>query len=75
MRQGMLEAIKEFEPELVAIRRDIHEHPETRFEEVRTAALVASKLREWGLKVEEGIGKTGVVGTLQGRRPGVLCIP
>lgn len=74
MRQSMLEAIKEFEPELVAIRRDIHEHPETRFEEVRTAALVASKLREWGLKVEEGIGKTGVVGTLQGRRPGQRAI-
>ncbi|MBC9177119.1 amidohydrolase [Pseudoroseomonas ludipueritiae] len=74
MRQSMLEAIKEFEPELVAIRRDIHEHPETRFEEVRTAALVASKLREWGLTVEEGIGKTGVVGTLQGRRPGQRAI-
>lgn len=73
-RQSMLEAIREFEPELVAIRRDIHQHPETRFEEVRTASLVASKLREWGLKVEEGIGKTGVVGTLQGRRPGQRAI-
>ena len=70
----MLEAIREFEPELIAIRRDIHQHPETRFEEVRTAALVASKLREWGLAVEEGIGKTGVVGTLQGRRPGQRAI-
>jgi hippurate hydrolase len=70
----MLEAIRAFEPELIAIRRDIHQHPETRFEEVRTAALVASKLREWGMKVEEGIGKTGVVGTLQGRRPGQRAI-
>jgi len=41
---------------------------------VRTAALVASKLREWGLQVEEGIGKTGVVGTLRGRRPGQRAI-
>jgi hippurate hydrolase len=70
----MLEAIRAFEPELIAIRRDIHQHPETRFEEVRTAALVASKLREWGMKVEEGIGKTGVVGTLRGRRPGQRAI-
>jgi hippurate hydrolase len=74
MRQNILDAIRQFEPELVAIRRDIHQHPETRFEEVRTAALVASKLRDWGLAVEEGIGKTGVVGTLQGRRPGQRAI-
>ncbi|MBO1075824.1 M20 aminoacylase family protein [Roseomonas marmotae] len=73
-RHDILEKIRQFEPELVAIRRDIHKHPETRFEEVRTAGLVASKLREWGLQVEEGIGKTGVVGTLQGRRPGQRAI-
>jgi hippurate hydrolase len=74
MRQSMLEEIRQFEPDLVEIRRDIHQHPETRFEEVRTAALVASKLREWGLAVEEGIGRTGVVGTLRGRRPGQRAI-
>jgi hippurate hydrolase len=74
MRQSMLEEIRRFEPELVEIRRDIHQHPETRFEEVRTAALVASKLREWGMAVEEGIGRTGVVGTLRGHRPGQRAI-
>jgi hippurate hydrolase len=73
-RQAILDTIREFEPELVAIRRDIHQHPETRFEEVRTAGIVAAKLREYGLAVEEGIGKTGVVGTLQGRRPGQRAI-
>ena len=70
----ILDDIKLFEPELVAIRRDIHAHPETRFEEVRTAALVAAKLREWGLKVTEQVGRTGVVGTLQGKRPGQRAI-
>ena len=62
-----LEAIK---PELIAIRRDIHRYPETGFEETRTAALAAEKLRGWGVDVVEGIGKTGVVGTLVGARPG-----
>ena len=73
-RSEILEAINAFVPELVAMRRDIHMHPETRFEEVRTAALVARKLKEWGIAVEEGVGKTGVVGTLKGRRQGQRSI-
>ncbi len=57
-------------PELQAIRRDIHAHPELGLEEVRTAAIVAAKLREWGVEVTEGVGGTGVVGTIRGNRPG-----
>lgn len=57
-------------PELVAVRRDIHAHPELGMEESRTAALVAERLRSWGLETAEGIGRFGVVGTLKGRRPG-----
>jgi hippurate hydrolase len=60
--------------ELTAIRRDIHAHPEMGLEEVRTAALVAAKLREWGVEVTEGVGKTGVVGTIKGRLPGQRAI-
>ncbi len=56
--------------EVVATRRDLHEHPELGFEEHRTAALVAARLRELGLEVHEGIGRTGVVGVLRGTRPG-----
>jgi hippurate hydrolase len=74
MRQDILDTIKGYEPELIAIRQDIHRHPETRFEEVRTAALVAEKLRGWGIEVSEGIGKTGVVGTLKGKRAGQRAI-
>ena len=70
----VLDEIKQYEPDLVAIRRDIHAHPETRFEEHRTAALVAAKLREYGIEVTEGVGKTGVVGTLHGARPGQRAI-
>jgi amidohydrolase len=56
---------------VVAIRRDLHEHPELAFEEVRTAGVVATRLRELGFDdVAEGIGGTGVVGVLRGTRPG-----
>lgn len=51
--------------EITAVRRDLHAHPETAFEEHRTAALVADRLRAWGLEVHTGIGKTGVVGVLR----------
>jgi len=52
--------------EIQALRRDIHAHPELRYEEQRTADLVAAKLTEWGIEVHRGLGKTGVVGVLRG---------
>ena len=57
-------------PKVVAWRRDIHQHPELSFQETRTAALVAAHLRSLGLEVQEGVGRTGVVGILRGGRPG-----
>ncbi len=60
--------------DLTAIRRDIHRHPETAFEEVRTARIVAEKLESWGLKVHRGLATTGVVGTLKGDKPGQKAI-
>ncbi|WP_321913723.1 MULTISPECIES: M20 aminoacylase family protein [unclassified Paraburkholderia] len=53
------------EAELQAIRRDIHAHPELRYEEDRTSALVAERLESWGIEVTRGLGKTGVVGVLR----------
>ena len=51
-----------------AIRRDIHAHPELKFEENRTAEIVASALRSFGIdEIHTGLGKTGVVGILRGR--------
>lgn len=49
----------------VALRRDIHRHPELGFEEHRTSELVAARLREWGVEVHTGIAGTGVVGVLR----------
>lgn len=60
--------------ELTQIRRHIHQHPELAYEEVATAALVAQKLLTWGFEVTEGVGATGVVGTLTvgtGKRIGI----
>ena len=58
--------IKTLAEEAKGWRRHIHQHPELRYEEVGTAAFVAEKLRGFGLEVQEGLGKTGVVGLLTG---------
>jgi hippurate hydrolase len=49
----------------VALRRDIHMHPELGFEEHRTSKIVADLLREWGIEVHTGVAGTGVVGVLK----------
>lgn len=52
-------------PFLRSLRQDLHAHPELGFEEERTSAIVAALLEEAGLRVHRGLGRTGVVGTLQ----------
>jgi amidohydrolase len=74
MSAAIIDELKTYEPELIALRRDIHRHPEIGFEEVRTAKIVAEQLRALGVEVVEGIAKTGVVGTLKGKRPGQRAI-
>ena len=54
-----------FIDEFIALRRDIHAHPELAFEETRTSALVADYLSQWGYDVTTGVGGSGVVGTLK----------
>src|SRR6516162_9526273 len=55
----------DYQPELTAIRRDIHAHPELAFDEARTSELVAAKLGEFGCTVDRGWAGTGVVGTIR----------
>jgi amidohydrolase len=55
---------------VVATRRDLHQHPELGFQEVRTSGIVAAKLRELGIEVHERIAQTGVLGVIKGGRPG-----
>src|SRR5205809_6672895 len=67
--------IDELVPDMVALRRDLHEHPELAFEEVRTSGIVAQRLRTLGLEVQAGVAKTGVFGLLRGAgNPGAKTI-
>jgi len=63
----LVDAIVGWKPEITAIRRDIHAHPELAYEEVRTADLVAQLLESWGIPAHRGIGVTGVVGVIHGK--------
>jgi hippurate hydrolase len=73
MTRPVLEAVRPWQAELAAIRQDIHAHPELGMEEERTSALVAEKLR-WGIEVQTGVGRLGVVGTIRGTLPGQRVI-
>ena len=63
-----LASIKKFHQELVALRQDLHAHPELGFQELRTSGIVAGALEALGVEVHRGIGKTGVVGVIRGQR-------
>lgn len=56
------------------LRRDLHQHPELGFHEVRTAGIVARELSQLGLEVTTGIAETGVIGLLEGARPGPVVL-
>ena len=63
--------IADLQAEIREWRRDLHAHPELRYDVHRTAASVADKLKSFGCdEVVPGIGRTGVVGVIRGRKPG-----
>ncbi len=64
---NLAEPIVRWQDDIARIRRDIHQHPELAYEEVRTAELVAGQLESWGIPVVRNVGVTGVVGTIKGR--------
>ncbi|MGZ5144429.1 MAG: amidohydrolase, partial [Burkholderiales bacterium] len=61
---SVLDEVEASRDELVALRHTLHQNPEIGHKEFNTARLVADKLALWGFKVTEGVGGTGVVGTL-----------
>ncbi len=73
----LIESFADMAP-FVALRRDLHAHPELGFEEHRTSAIVAERLAAWGVEVHTGLAGTGVVGVVRGRhtdaRPGTRTI-
>jgi amidohydrolase len=70
MPMQLIDTLKQSKSELQAIRRELHAHPELRFEEQRTADLVARTLTGWGVEVHRGLAGTGVVGVVRSGKPG-----
>jgi amidohydrolase len=70
----LLDAARRLKPQLVEDRRAIHEHPELAYQEVRTAARVAERLTALGIEHRTGIAETGVIGIIEGGRPGRTVI-
>ena len=62
---NLIDRIVEFHHDIRDIRRDIHAHPELRFQEARTSDLIAERLNTWGIPVTRGLGGTGVVGSIR----------
>ena len=65
-----LQQARELFPYTQSLRRDFHMYPELGFREIRTGGIVAKELEALGIEVTKGIGKTGVVGLLEGAKPG-----
>jgi amidohydrolase len=61
----LLDSIVTQAASMVAVRHDLHAHPELSFQETRTSDLLAQRLTEWGIPIHRGLGKTGVVGTIR----------
>ena len=65
-----IQQARELFPYTQSLRRDFHMHPELGFREIRTGGIVAKELESLGIEVTKGVGKTGVVGLLEGTKPG-----
>ncbi len=63
--RALLDAIEQRAGEFIALRRDLHRHPELGLREQRTAQIVADRLASWGYEIDRGLATTGVVGTLR----------
>jgi amidohydrolase len=70
LSQSIDTAAARVEGNVIATRRDLHQHPELGNREVRTAKIVADRLRALGIEVTEKVAHTGVVGILKGGKPG-----
>src|SRR5436853_6724356 len=70
LNQRIATLVEKRTSELVALRRQLHQHPELAFEEHETAKAVAAFLSKLGIKFKSGIGKTGIVAVVEGARPG-----
>src|SRR4051794_3107991 len=71
---ALLAGLEARQAAMIETRRDLHMHPETAFQEHRTAGIVADRLRAAGLEVRTELGETGVVGVVRGGQPGPVVL-
>lgn len=64
----VINRVAEFKDEIAALRRSMHEHPQTSYEETFASDLVAKKLAEWGIPFKRGYAVTGIVATIEGQK-------
>lgn len=64
----VINSVAAMKDEIAALRRDLHRHPQTSYEETYAAALVARQLTAWGIPFESGIAVTGIVATIEGQK-------
>jgi len=67
---NFLQHAKDLFPYTQSLRRDFHMHPELGYKEIRTGGIVAKELEALGIEVTKGVGKTGVIGLMEGSKPG-----
>jgi hippurate hydrolase len=70
LNQRLAQAADRLTPQLVALRKQLHQHPELAFEEHETAKAVQEFLKKVGIPFRAGVGKTGIVAVLEGSGPG-----
>jgi amidohydrolase len=69
LKERILTLAEQFYPEIIEVRRHIHQHPELSFQEFETSAYVCSKLKEWNIEFQNNIVSTGIVGIIKGTNP------
>lgn len=74
MKQVFFEKSTALEPELISIRRHLHQFPELSFVEFNTSEFIRNKLSEWNIPYTAGWAKTGIVGHIHGKNPASKCI-
>ena len=74
MKEKIHQLAEKYYPQVVALRREVHAHPELSKHETRTAALVAAELQKLNIPIQTHIAGTGVLGLLRGRNPEKRCI-
>ncbi|WP_373548146.1 M20 family metallopeptidase [Haliscomenobacter sp.] len=70
LKDNIQKLAQAYHPEIVALRRHIHQNPELSFEEHETGKYVAAQLQEWGIAHQTGVAGTGVVALIEGKNPG-----